>query len=333
MIYPWNLPNPIAGGTWPDNPSASGGEAQNGMEQNVFNMSMKLRSRWTVAIRNADDVLAARQFQGRMKGKSNLCLVPLFDGKRVSWPVKYGVTLTPRRTRNRRLDGTPYASPAVPGESDVQGLVVFDIDYHATEIVVIMQQGGPPKPGQWFCLAGSRSYLIEEVAGPNILDRYTLTFTPPLREPAFSGDVVDFAKLFCLMNQVKADQGVQVLDGVATAVVDYEFIEGFDIVESGSGDVTSPIMLITEVTLDGEGGWRFWPGGEAYIDLEGVPDGAIFRLQRKSPLGTPVYVDTAEAVNGTYNAPIGVIPLGFVRAKITNSGASTSLTAYISRAG
>jgi len=237
MIYPWNLPNPIAGGTWPDNPSASGGEAQNGMEQNIFNMSMKLRARWTVALRRASDVLAARQFQGRMKGKSNLCLVPLFDGKRISWPVsEFGIKQSPLRTRERSLDGTIYEYPAIPDASDVYAALVFDADYHDTQITVLPQQGGPPLGGQWFCLGGARSYLIEEVEAL-ALGRYRLTFTPPLRAPASSSDVVDFAKLYCLMNQTKSDQGVQVLDGIATAVIEYEFVEGFedDALTSGSG--------------------------------------------------------------------------------------------------
>ncbi len=121
-----------------------------------------------------------------------------------------------------------------------------------------------------------------------------------------------------------------------TPVTDIEVLEALDITDAmdlitGSAAMAIPIQLLDDETLAGNGEWQTWPGGEAYIDLEGTPDGAEFNLERQSPSGTAVVVDAAQAVDGVYNAAIGVIPAGLVRAVLSTVGASTSLTAYITR--
>lgn len=226
--FAWNLPKPIAGGTWPDNPSASGGQAQDGSEQNVFNLGMRLKAQWTVPIRSTADVIAARAFQARMKGKSGTCLVPLFDGKQTGWPIVLGVPMSPKRTRNRRLDGTAYEDPAIPAASEVRGTLLANYDYHVTYITFHLVQGQVPVPGQWFCLGGTRSYLIEDVDTLAGTANYGLDFIPPLRAPAATSAAIDFAKLYCIMGQTKSDQGIQMLDGMQFATLDMEFVEVFD---------------------------------------------------------------------------------------------------------
>jgi hypothetical protein len=82
MALTWTLPDPVAGGMGLENPSRSGGVAQNGQEQVIGTLSMRQRAQWTVPLRNAAEIKAARVLFTEAQGKANSILVPVFEPKK-----------------------------------------------------------------------------------------------------------------------------------------------------------------------------------------------------------------------------------------------------------
>lgn len=232
---PWRLPTPSDGGFWIANPSESGGIAMNGAEQVLVSLAMHIRGKVVVNLRTTDDVLEARAFFAEAAGKAGDILVPFFDGKRVNWPVdQFGRKLKPALTRHRELDGTIFEEPEVPDASEVIATLVGSVAVRATSATINISQGAPIKRGQWFSLGGRRAYMVRGVSAV-IAGSQVVNFYPPIRQPATSGDAVEFTRPVCLMNQMNDDQGIQILDSWQRTTLTLEFRESLNIDDMGSG--------------------------------------------------------------------------------------------------
>lgn len=227
MAEAWFLPDPIGGGFWPHNPSRSGGPALNGMEQDVLSPAMRWRARWHVRIRNDDEVLAARAGFGRLQGKAGRILVPVFDGRRASWPIDaQGQTLTPRRVKRyqEHLIGTPYEQAEIPASSQINATANALAALRAASITAAITQGGPPKSGQYFGVGGERAHLITSVSGPSG-SVWTLGFIPTLRAQVAAAAASIFTRPVCLMKLINDDQVLKELETHRYASLTLEFEE------------------------------------------------------------------------------------------------------------
>lgn len=197
----------------------------------------------TLAIKNDDQVLALRALRSKLMGKANPVLLPNFDGRRLSWPVKEfnglptGLVLTPKRTRNRALDGTIYEDPEIPDASEILAHVQEDANPRATTLVIHLTQGGFPVPGQQFGL-DERLYEIVSVADPISSPggseyEITLTIYPPLRDAAVgyvsSGGPTQvlFTRPVCQMRCMNLNDEFRKLDNLRFATLNLEFLEYF----------------------------------------------------------------------------------------------------------
>lgn len=187
MSVGWGIPDPIAGGFWLENPSRSGGAAQNGQEQVVVSMAMRQRAQWTVPIRNASNVMRARRFLAYAAGRAGSILVPIFE---------------PKKGRVAVVDDSVLA--------------------RATDISINLYDGPVPEEGRHFGIA-DRVYLIRDVTGSG---PYTLYFYPPLREDAAADTPVLFDEAVCEMRLVN-DQTPILLDVMRFAMLELEFVEYF----------------------------------------------------------------------------------------------------------
>lgn len=231
MAETWGFPNPISFGFWLENPSRSGGVSLNGVEQNVVSLAMRWRARGRFRFRTKTEILAARALFTKLQGKAGTILVPFFDGKRVSWPIQEAtqgttdVVLTPGRTRNKRLDGTPYEDPEVPSASEINATVVGSAPIRSVQMDIAITQGGDPLAGQYFGI-GNHGYVIHEVL-PTSGDGFALYFLPPLREAVTNGMTVKFTRPVVEMRQMTDDQGIQELEAMRFAEITLDFIEVF----------------------------------------------------------------------------------------------------------
>lgn len=186
----WTIPDPVAGGFWLENPSRSGGVAQNGQEQVVGTLSMRQRAHWTVPVHNADNVKRARRFLAKAQGKGRSILVPAFE---------------PHKGRT--------------------GLLHFAAAARDVQVSVHMTAGPAPEEGRHISIA-NRAYLITEEVSIIGSGNYTLNIFPPLRADAASSDPVLFDEAVCEMNLVE-DQYPILLDVMRFAMLELEFVEAF----------------------------------------------------------------------------------------------------------
>jgi hypothetical protein len=228
MVVAWDLPNPISGGFWLDNPSRSGGVAFNGGEQIVASLAMRWRAKWIIPIRTNSEVLAARAFFDKLQGRAEQVMVPTFDGQRAPWPVDFaGRILNPRATRHPRLDGTDYEDDEIPDPSFIDAELMLDMADRATTCFIEMTTGSAPRPGQYFGV-GVRTYRINAVA-PSVSPAggYEVNFLPPSRGGIghSAGNTVSFRNSDCLMRQMTDDQGIKELEMMRRTELDLEFVE------------------------------------------------------------------------------------------------------------
>lgn len=187
----WTIPDPVAGGMYLENPSRSGGAAQNGEEQVVGTLSMRQRAHWTVPIKNADGLKRARRFLGLAQGKARGILVPVFE---------------PKKGRAGNISAAAAAR-------DIQ--VNFNLS-----------AGPAPEEGRHFSIAdNNRAYLIT-TATDNGGGNYTLRFFPPLRQDADIGDTVHFDDATCEMNLTE-DATALLLDVMRFAMLELDLVEAF----------------------------------------------------------------------------------------------------------
>jgi len=187
----WNFPDPIAGGMWLENPSRSGGVAQNGQEQNIFTLSARQRAQWSIPLRNAAEIGDARRMIAKLRGKANSVLMPIFEPKK-------------GRTGN----------------------VLLAAAMRATTIDVTLTTGPAPEHGRHFGIASSnRVYIaidITHVSGSH----YQMTFQPPLRVAADIGDTVHWDDALCEMNLTEDSMPI-LLDVMRYATLDLSLVEAW----------------------------------------------------------------------------------------------------------
>jgi hypothetical protein len=190
MVLAWSIPDPIGGGFWLENPSRSGGVAQNGQEQNVVSLAMRQRAQWTVPLRNANQITNARRMFAHLQGKAGSLLVPVFE---------------PTFGRTAVVVHGPFAA-------------------RVTELDITLTAGPAPEEGRHFSI-GSRAYLIRDVTDLT-LGNWRMTFFPPLRATATAGDAVRFDTAACEMNLVENETPI-LLDVMRYAMLDLSFVEAF----------------------------------------------------------------------------------------------------------
>lgn len=203
------------------NVSRSGGVSTNGMEQIVGSGV----GRWTatlsdIPIRGNAQILAWRAFKTSLRGRSGTILVPAFDGKRAPWPVDaWGRVLHPGFTRRRSLDGTSYADPEIPTQSQVVATMAA-ASVRATTVSIAVTQGSAPQAGQYFSPAAGRLHMITESLGSG-----TYRIEPPLRAAVSDGTAVNFTRPTCEMRLAADDEGKLDLQLARTGSVTLNMVE------------------------------------------------------------------------------------------------------------
>lgn len=207
------------------NNSRSGGVALNGMEQTVSSDSGRWNCRGTWRAFGKSAILQFETFLANMNGRAGEALVPTFSGRTTNWPVDvYGRVLDPGFTRNKLLDGTAYADPAVPPISEVVATLNASVAVHVTQLAINMTQGSAIRPGQLFGLA-NRLYQVRTIVSV-VGVVTTLTFRPSLRAAATLGAAITFTRPICTMKFASDDQGAE-FDTGRGGLVSLEFVESF----------------------------------------------------------------------------------------------------------
>ena len=191
MAIAWEIPDPTEGGFWIENPSRSGGVAQNGQEQNVITMSPRQKATWTVQIRNAGDLMDTRRFIAKLRGKAVSVLVPVFE---------------PKKGRT--------------------GHVLLAAAAWATNIQISLTTGPAPEHGRHFSIANSnRVYIAIDVTHFSG-GHYGIDFQPPLRVAADIGDTVHWDDALCEMNLTEDSMPI-LLDVMRYATLDLSLVEAW----------------------------------------------------------------------------------------------------------
>lgn len=227
------LLRPTDFGYHPVNFDVSGGAAPDGSEQIVASPSPSWRASMTLSVQRKEEVLALRALRTQTKGRAIPVLLPNFDGQRLSWPPQMfngaptGIVLSPDAARDPRLDGTAYADPEIPDESEIVAKLDADAALRATTIAIVVSQGGEILPGQQFGIAQRLHELGTVVTGDTDGDgtHYTVTFQPPLRAAASDGDDVLFTRPLCLMRCLNLNDEMKKLELLRFATLNLEFAE------------------------------------------------------------------------------------------------------------
>lgn len=221
------LLKPLSFGFWLENSDQSGGVSMLGNEQFVASPGQRWRASMAVNIRSNEQILALRSLLAQLDGRFNDVLLPGFDGKRLSWPVdsETGVSLKPRNTRDRTLDGTAYEDPEIPSESQITATLNASAALRATTIAINVAQGGTPLAGQRVGIA-SRLYELATIVS-TVGTVTTATIRPPLRAAASSGASVLFTRPVCLMKLLNGSEALTRLESMRFANVDLQFQESF----------------------------------------------------------------------------------------------------------
>lgn len=208
-----------------DTPSRTGGQSTVGSEQTVVSGSGRWTATVTLALRNDDQVLAARGLLWQLEGTANDVLVPAFDARRASWPTDaQGRVLHPGFTRRPPIDGTAYEDPAIPAASAILVTVNSSAARRARSMTMLVGQGGAPRVGQHFGI-GQRLYGITSVAMAGSVA--TVGFWPELRAAAVPGTDILFTRPVCRMRLADPDDGRLVLKHLRTGPLTLDFIERF----------------------------------------------------------------------------------------------------------
>lgn len=203
---------PVAGGFAQSVRSISGGQSLSGFEQVASQLSDRWMASYAFAINSDAKVLAFRAFVMSMRGRGNTVDVPAFDLARAPWAIDaYGRKVTPGFSRNKRLDGTPYADSAGLRDALITATVTADTGVNSTAIGVAIGKGSAPLPGHFFSI-GRRLYTVLDVAltGP-----YALTIWPWLREDVVAGTPVNFTTPACEMRFASDSEGADALSSLA----------------------------------------------------------------------------------------------------------------------
>lgn len=183
---------PQSFGYFPIHFDISGGAAPDGTEQFVSSPGPSWGASMILLVRSNAELLALRALRMQTRGRAIPVNLPNFDGQRLSWPLhpQTGEARHPGRTRDRRLDGTPFENPEIPAESEIIAELSASAALRATTIGINITQGGALVPGQQFQLGASFCEIatIASVAGSIT----TVTFQPPLRASASAGDAIIF---------------------------------------------------------------------------------------------------------------------------------------------
>lgn len=187
------------------NASRSGGIATNGQEQTIGSMS----ARWAVSfdnmpIRTQDQILAYEAFIANFEGRANAVIVPTFIGKRANWPVDvYGRELHPGFTRRKELDGTVFADPAIPADSQITARLTAPAARRATTVGIEVTKGAPLKVGQLFSPRLGALHRITDALGSG---QYRVK--PALRYAEAANTAIDLARPTCAMKLAADDEGI-----------------------------------------------------------------------------------------------------------------------------
>jgi hypothetical protein len=175
----------------------SGGRAVGGGEQVIASAGPRWEATMAIDIRKRDQVLALRSLSVQLMGRAVPVKLPAFDGRRLIW--------------------------AEPGESEINATVAVSAAARATTITVGVSQ---VLAGGQFGI-GDRLYQIGTATMGSIVSgvqRWVLTFSPPLRAAATAGTVVQFTRPYCLMRCLNlADFGQ--LELLQFATLDLQFVE------------------------------------------------------------------------------------------------------------
>lgn len=205
-----------------ENASRSGGVSTNGQEQIVGSGAGRWRaSLGGIYVRTNAQVLAWRAFKLSLRGRTGTVLVSPFDGKRVNWPKDaYGRVLHPRFTRRRRLDGTAFADPEIPAESEVIATFAAAAARRATTVQITVSQGEPIKVGQYFSPSAGRLHVVTAA-----INATTFSIEPPLRDAVTLGQSVNFTRPTCEMRLVEDASGALDIQLARTGMVSMDFTE------------------------------------------------------------------------------------------------------------
>lgn len=207
-----------------ENASRSGGAATNGQEQTIGSMS----GRWAVTfeglpIRTNDQVLEYRAFHANFEGRANSALVPIFDGKRANWPVdQYGRELHPGFTRRKQLNGTQFADPAIPVDSQITARLTAAAARRATTVGIEVTKGAPLKVGQFFSPRPGQLHMVTASLGSG-----QFRIKPPLRNPEPINTALNLTRPTCEMKLASDQEGIITPRDMKRGTVSLRLVEAF----------------------------------------------------------------------------------------------------------
>lgn len=207
-----------------ENVSRSGGVATNGQERVVASDAGRWKARLIQCpVMTDDQILAFRGWLFGMQGRAGTCLVPVFgEERRANWPRdELGRVVSPETARRNRLDGTQFADPAEPAQTQISARLRTAAPRRATTLQIELLQGSPIRPGQYFSFNGRLHVITAALGG----EAYAIR--PPLREAAGQGWFLNLSAPVCEMRLASDDSGELELQLGRWGFVDLEFVEAF----------------------------------------------------------------------------------------------------------
>lgn len=172
--------------------SKSGGVSASGFEQPVVGSAGRITIKADFQFVGNDvtenTLLAARAMKVHLRGRANTILMPIYDqgNSPASMAGEDGGPFNiPHSDGSLFSDGAGFDQSATPAHA---GAVASQGD---GSIIVLMEAGHSPQPGQWFGLKNKEIYSIDTVADQGA-NQWLLTFSPTLRRDVDVGEKVDF---------------------------------------------------------------------------------------------------------------------------------------------
>jgi hypothetical protein len=212
--------------------SAFGPVASKGLRQSVASDAGFWQMTLTgVSLRTADEVREWRWLVTAAQGGLEDIVVGVFDCRQAPRPYRHagvGSSHIPHSDGALFDDGSGYS------QTFVKMWLHADVALRATSMVVDIVIAGPIRRGMFFSIA-DRLYMVTsdpaiEVAGGALGSgqRVSFNFLPPLRAPATSGAVVEFARPKATMRLASADTGQLSLRTGRFGDPDIEMVEAWD---------------------------------------------------------------------------------------------------------
>lgn len=201
--------------------SESGGVSSAGFEQVIIGSAGRLIAQLEIFVGTQTQLLAARAMKAHMRGRANTILIGPYDRRNSPAGVageNPGPFSVPHSDDAFFSDGAGYDQIVVPAHVG-SAAALGD-----AEIIVVMEAGHAPQPGQWFGLKGKELYLID-TAEEESDGIWRMSFEPTLRRDATAGEAVEFDNPLCEMRATGDSVARLALDVVQMAAQNLELVE------------------------------------------------------------------------------------------------------------